>query len=90
MRVWCKIIVDQLKVAECTVEIPIKKRFEIANSEEMFLKALGEATKQLDIERPLIAKKQMKEIMEFGITAFLPSDFMDSVSFDKRTIELIP
>ncbi|HHT87038.1 MAG TPA: hypothetical protein GXZ61_05175 [Clostridiales bacterium] len=89
MRIWCRIIVDQRKVKECTVDIPIQKRAEITGSEEMLLKALSEAAKLLDIERPLVSNKHTKEISEYGLTAFSPSDFMDSVGFDKMTVELI-
>ena len=34
--------------------------------------------------------KHVRELERFGRTAFLPNDFMESVSFDRFEIELFP
>ncbi len=43
---------------------------------------------ELDLSRPPILKKHLKEIEEFSRVVFLPSDFIEPVDFDKFEIEI--
>ena len=43
---------------------------------------------ELDLSRPLMLKKHLKEIEEFSRVVFLPSDFIESVDFDRFEIEI--
>ena len=51
---------------------------------------LIELCKPLDLARPVMLDKHVRELERFGRTAFLPNDFMESVSFDRFEIELFP
>lgn len=51
---------------------------------------LIELCKPLDLARPVMLDKHVRELERYGRTAFLPNDFMESVSFDRFEIELFP
>ena len=51
---------------------------------------LIELCKPLDLARPVMLDKHVRELERFGRTAFLPNDFMESVPFDRFEIELFP
>ena len=44
----------------------------------------------LDIERPVILEKHIRDLTAFNRVVFKPSDFMDSTSFDRFEIEIFP
>jgi len=43
---------------------------------------------ELDLSRPLMLKKHLREIDEFSRVVFLPSDFIEPVDFDRFEIEI--
>ena len=43
---------------------------------------------ELDLSRPLMLKKHLKEIEDFSRVVFHPSDFIEPVDFDKFEIEI--
>ena len=51
--------------------------------------ALDAALKTLDVSRPLFLPKHEKELAEFAKTWFRPSDFIESVRFDRLDIEVL-
>lgn len=51
---------------------------------------LDQLCKPLDLARPVMLEKHVRELDRFGRTAFLPNDFMESVSFDRFELELFP
>ena len=50
---------------------------------------LTELCRPLDLARPVLLQKHLRELEQFNRTAFRPSDFMEDVSFDRFEIELI-
>ena len=48
-----------------------------------------EACRKLDISRPIWLDKHQREWDEFGLTRFLPDDFLESVDFQRMEIEFI-
>ena len=50
---------------------------------------LEEACRKLDIGRPIWLDKHQREWDEFGLTRFLPDDFLESVDFQRMEIEFI-
>ncbi len=45
--------------------------------------------RDFDTEKPVMLTKHTGELQKFGRTAFLPGDFIDSVSFDRFVIEIL-
>ena len=50
---------------------------------------LTEVCRAFDISRPLVMSKNLRELQEFGITAFRKQDFIDDFRFDKLELEII-
>ena len=51
--------------------------------------ALQAVCQRMDLARPLWLEKNQREWDEFSQTRFLPSQFMEAVSFDRLEIEFI-
>lgn len=49
-----------------------------------------EASNAFDYPTPVILKKHEKDFLEFNLAKFLPSDFMETVPFDRMEIEYVP
>jgi len=56
---------------------------------EDVLEALYAVCQRMDLARPLWLPKNQREWDEFSQTRFLPSQFMESVPFDRLEIEFI-
>lgn len=59
-----------------------------ASAEKMLDEGLKEACYALDISNPIIMKKHVKDVKEYSLTRFLPSDFPEAVDFDKADINI--
>lgn len=44
---------------------------------------------KLDIPRPLILSKNIKQMIKFGQTKFLKDDFMETLPYDKFELEIL-
>lgn len=53
------------------------------------MEALDDLLKIFDLSRPLVLEKHKQELAQYGKTAFLPRDFIDSVPFDRFEIEIL-
>ena len=62
----------------------IRSAYEVEDWSEPFARLCHD----MNLSRPVILKKHVRELNEFGHTAFLPADFMEPVDFDKLEIEL--
>ena len=51
---------------------------------------LVDLCKPLDLACPVLLNKHVQELAQFNRTVFSPGDFMESVSFDRFEIEIIP
>ena len=51
--------------------------------------ALDELVKGMDLSRPIMLDKHEQELTTYGKTAFLPRDFVETVSFDRLEIEIL-
>ena len=56
---------------------------------ETWKEALDEVCHALDISRPLIIPRHERDWEQFGLTAFLPEHFVESVHFDKMELQYI-
>jgi hypothetical protein len=49
---------------------------------------LAKLCHDMDIARPVILKKHVRDLTQFSHTVFYPADFLEPVSFDRLEIEL--
>ncbi len=49
--------------------------------------ALSVACQRLDLEKPLVLEKHLRDFDSFSLTHFLPEHFMESVPFDRLEVE---
>ena len=84
MKVWARVRRDNKTVAQHTVEIEEKEASQVADWAE----PLGELCHELNLSRPVILNKHIRDLLNFSHTAFRPGDFMEKVDFDRLEIEL--
>ena len=84
MKIWGLVRTDQRIVRDIVIELDYKKRDDV----QEWSAVIGDAARELDLSRPVVLKKHIKELHSFGRTVFKPSDFMESVDFDKFEIEI--
>ena len=84
MKVWARVRVNNRTVAQHVVGIDKKSAVEVDNWQE----PIGELCHELNLARPVILKKHIKDLENFSHTSFRPDDFMEKVDFDRLEIEL--
>lgn len=84
MKVWAATREHDKIIRDIVIELPT------ASTEEEWNEALAVICRELDLARPILLKKHLNELSSFRHTAFLPSDFMESVDFGKFTVQLFP
>ena len=89
MRAWGIIRHGEQKSSEAIVDLNIKKRTELPLDLEYASDFIGELAHELDIERPVIVKKHLSELLRFGHVTFKKADFIDAIDFDRFTVEII-
>ena len=89
MRLWGQTFRSGQRTKEFLVELNITKRIELRVNENMFISALSELSRCMDLERPVIMQKHLEDLYKFGRSVFLPSDFVEEVDFDRFVVELI-
>lgn len=89
MRAWGIVKRGEQKSADAIVDIGVKKRTELPMDLDFVSDFVGELAHELDIERPVIVKKHLSELLRFGHVTFKKADFIDAIDFDKFTVEII-
>ncbi|MCR5610461.1 MAG: hypothetical protein K6F68_01320 [Clostridiales bacterium] len=84
MKLWGKTKVDTRIVKSETVVVHAKSAYEVEDWSEPF----AELCHRMNLSRPVILKKHVRELTEFSHTVFLPADFMESVDFDRFEVEV--
>lgn len=84
MKVWGRVRRNNKTVAECVIETSAKSPEEIQDWSE----PIGEICHELDLSRPIILEKHISDFNKFSHARFNPSDFVESVKFDRLEIEL--
>ncbi len=51
---------------------------------------LHDLCQALDLSRPVVLSKHIRELEQFSHTVFRQSDFMETVPFDRFEIEIFP
>ena len=86
MKLWGKVYRDHRISDQYILQL---SRERIPSGDD-WAEALTQICKQLDLERPVMLPKHERELRNFGLTAFRRDDFMETVSFDRFTVEVIP
>lgn len=85
MRIWVKCIHNNRILADAVHEFtPVRHP-----DSEVWHSVLADVCRTMDISRPVILSKHLREIEQFGRTAFLQGDFMEGIDFDKMTMEIL-
>ncbi len=86
MKIWAKVL-TQHKIVQDTVE-----EFSLTRPVDAdgWRPVIGTLCKPLDLAVPVILDKHVKDLQRFSRTVFSPSDFMESVAFDRFEIEIFP
>ena len=84
MKIWGRIKTDnQIKASE-TITVQVKSAAEIEDWSEPF----SRLCRKLNLSRPVILSKHVRDLTVFSHTVFYPADFMEPVDFDRFEIEL--
>ena len=84
MKIWGKVRRDNRTIANETVVVQVKSAYEVDDWGEPFSKLCH----KLNLSRPVILSKHVRELEQFSLSVFLPADFIEPVDFDRFEIEL--
>lgn len=86
MRIWAKIIKDH------KIHSDVVQEFSLARPSDIYgwTQIISSFCNLLDIERPVILEKHIRDLTQFSITFFRKTDFMDYFPFDRFEIEVFP
>ena len=85
MRLWATIRDGQRILRQVTIEADYTKLDQV----EDWAALLGEACHTLDLARPVLLKKHLKDLAAFSRAVFKPEDFMEPVDFQRFEVEAI-
>ena len=86
MRIWAKTIQSQKITSEVVREFALARPSDISG----WMPVLHELCQALDLSRPVVLEKHVRELERFSHTAFRPSDFIEPVGFDRFEMEIFP
>ena len=85
MRIWAKTLKRQKIQSEVVREFALARPSDL----EGWTPVLHELCQALDLSRPVMLEKHVNELARFNHTQFRPSDFMETVSFDRFDVEIL-
>jgi hypothetical protein len=85
MRIWAKTLKHQKIQSEVVREFSLARPSDI----EGWTPVLHELCQALDLSRPIVLEKHLKELEQFNHTQFRQSDFMEPISFDRFDMEIL-
>ena len=85
MRIWAKTIHNHKIQSEVVREFALARPSDI----EGWMPVLHELCQALDLSRPVLLEKHVRELGQFHHTQFRPGDFMEPVSFDRFDVEIL-
>ncbi len=68
------------------------REFSLARPSDLegWMPILHDLCQALDLSRPVVLSKHIRELEQFSHTVFRQSDFMETVPFDRFEIEIFP
>ena len=82
LKFWAKLIKDN-KLMDQHLSPVVKE-----DIEDILQDGLSQACYGLDLARPIVQDKHLRDMREYGFTRFLPESFMEDVDFDKMEIRI--
>ena len=86
MKIWAKVIKNQKIQSDVVQVFSLARPCDISG----WAPILHDLCQSLDLARPVMLNKHLQELDHFNRTAFRPSDFMETVLFDRFEVELFP
>lgn len=84
MKLWGKIRKDNRTVADAVVAVHVKSAYEVEDWGE----PMASLCHKLNLSRPVILKKHIRDLEQFSHAVFYPADFMEPVDFDRFETEI--
>ena len=84
MKIWGRIRRDNRTLCDSVVTVQAKSAYEVEDWNEPFSRLCHD----LNLSRPVILNKHVKDMERFNHAVFLPDDFMEPVDFDRFEVEL--
>ena len=86
MRIWAKTVQNH------RIQSDVVREFSSARPSDLYgwTEIIDVLCKALDLERPVILEKHIRDLNAFHGTVFRASDFMDAVPFDRFELEIFP
>jgi len=81
IRIWAKLVRDDKIIKDTIYENPAV--FNIDN----FYNYITDIAESLQIATPITLSKHLNYFMDFNTTTYLPSDFPETIDFDKFVLE---
>ena len=85
MRIWAKTIQQQRIQSEVVREFSLAR----PSTLEAWTPILHALCQSLDLSRPILLRKHVRELEQFSRTVFRVSDFMEPIPFDSFEIEIL-
>ena len=86
MRIWAKTIQHQKIQSEVVREFALARPSDI----EGWTPVLHDLCQALDLARPVVLDKHIRELDQFAHAVFRSGGFMDPIRFDRFEIEIFP
>lgn len=86
MRIWAKTIQYQKIQSEVVREFALARPSDL----EGWMPVLHDLCQSLDLSRPVLLEKHVRELDMFSHTVFRASEFMEPICFDRFEIEIFP
>ncbi|MDL2234970.1 hypothetical protein LJC07_02310 [Christensenellaceae bacterium OttesenSCG-928-L17] len=86
MKLWGIVRKKQKIVDDAVMEFPGGR----PQSVEAWEEVLSVVCHKLHLSRPILLNKHFEQLTQFARTAFLPADFIETVTFDRFEIEIFP
>lgn len=84
MKLWGKTKRDNRIVLSHVVTVQAKHADEVEDWSEPF----SRLCRDMNLSRPVILTKHVRDLEQFRHTVFFPQDFLESVDFDKLEVEI--
>lgn len=81
VKIWGKVIKNERIVKNCVLEID--------ESNTSFFDMLKNMCEKLNIPTPVLLDKHVYDFNVFNMSTFKPDDFIESVKFNRLTLQLV-
>lgn len=86
MRVWVTLIKKHQRIREAIADIAMD---EDDSREELLEQAMEQTLPAMDLPRPVVLGKHLRDFRDFGRTQFAPADFLEHIPGDRICFEIL-